>query len=530
MLGRRNEHQWANSVAARRFSLTPSAFLLCIAGTLLGLLVLSYAEEVLAVLSVVVLLVLLHVFNRTNYLVVMGSVAIGLATFSVGLASIEGDTSFLVVALLFALIAATLLLKRNEKDMDLFSPFVLTCAGFLLAFGWVGLEFMRDSDIPRHLLAHALWYVNLGYILFLVGYENTLGKILGLKVGLPGDNWSAGRMTGAILGCATIGVLLFLLLVRLAGYASPLEILQENINEFRPAVGGGLAYFVYCIMFFLQIACVLLLLRVLRMPGARISHLLGLLTFVSCVCAVFWVFASRFMFVSLLGGLAICVHHLKRRMKLVEIVGLGFLLVLFVTAYGLYRGVGYRWQTIEQAQEELAKLKIRESVSERLDALARLTTVLQHEPRYDPQTVILSVLLRPVPRSFAPDKPYASGAEITRVFWPELATGGVTIEPTLFGELYYDFGIFGIIFGLIAYGILIRVLQTYFEGKTRRAGFLLHYSLIFPVPVRILLGGFDGGGLTDLIFFTLGSWAVLWYLSKGTTRKLANSAALSPPS
>jgi len=496
----------------------------------LGLFVLSYAKEVLVVLSVVVLLVLLHVFNRSNHVVVMGSVAIGLATFSVGLASIEGDTSFLVVALLFALIAATLLLKRNEKDMDLFSPFVLTCAGFLLAYGWVGLELMRDSDIPRHLLVHALWYVNLGYILFLVGYENTLGKILGLKVGLPGDNWSAGRMTGAILGCATIGVLLFLLLVYLAGYASPLEILQENINEFRPAIGGGLAYFVYSILFFLQTACVLLLLRVLRTPRTRLLHLLQVLAFVLCVCAVFWVFASRFMFVNLMGGLVVCIHCLKRRMKLVEIVGLGFLLVLFVSAYGLYRGVSYRWQTIEQAQEGLAKLNIRESVLDRLDSLARLATVLQHEPRYDPQTVILGVLLRPVPRSFAPDKPYASPAEITRVFWPELATGGVTIEPTLFGELYYNFGIFGIIFGLIAYGILVRVLQTYFEGKTRRADFLLHYSLIFLVPIVILQGGYDGSGLINLIFFTLGSWAVLWYLSKGTTRKLANSAALSPPS
>jgi len=529
VLGRRNEHEGANSVAARRFSLTLSPFLLCIAATVLGLFVVSYPKQVLVVLPVVVLLVLLHVFKRTNYLVVIGSVAIGLATFSVGLGTVEGDTSFLVVALLFALIAATLLVKRNEKDMDLFSPFVLTCVGFLLVFGWVGLELVRDSDIPRHLLTHALWYVNLGFILFLVGYENPLGKILGLKVWLPGDNWSAGRIPAAFLTCAILGVSLFFLLTRLAGYASPLEPLQ-NVNEFRIATSGGLSYLVYLVLFFLQTACLLLLLRVLRMPRTRVLHLLQVLAFVLCVCAVFWLFASRFMFVNLLGGLVICIHYLKRRMKLVEIVGLGFLLALFVSAYGLYRDVGYRWQTTEQVQEELAKLKIRESVLGRLDALARLTTVMQQQPRYDPATVILGILLRPIPRQFAPEKPYGSPAEITRLLWPEAAAGGVTIEPTIFGELYYDFGIFGVIFGLIAYGILIRVLQTYLEGKTRRADFLLHYSLIFLVPIRILLGGFDSGGLTDLIFFTLGSWAVLWYLSRGVPRKLANSAALCVPS
>ena len=529
MLGRRNEHEWASSVAARRFSLTPAAFLLCIAATVLGLFVLTYTKEVLVVLSVVVLLGLLYVFNRSNHLAVMGSVAIGLATFSVGLAIIEGDTSFLVVALLFVLIAATLLVKRNAKDMDLFSPFVITCAGFLIAFGGVGLELIRDSDIPRHLLVRALWYVNLGFILFLVGYENPLGKILRHKVWLPGDNWSDGRITGAFLGCATTGVLLFLLLVQLAGYASPLEPLQ-NVYEFRVATLGGLSYLVYFILFFLQTACVLLLLRVLRMPRPRVLHLLQVLAFVLCVCAVFWLFASRFMFVNLVGGLVICIHYLKRRIKLVEIVGLGFLLVLFVSAYGLYRNVGYRWQTTEQAQEELAKLNIRESVLERLDVLARLTTVMQQQPRYDPQTVILGILLRPVPRSFAPDKPYSSSAEMTRVFWPDAAVAGITLESSLFGELYFNFGIVGIIFGLIAYGVFIRVLQTYFEGKTRRADFLLHYSLIFLVPVRILSGGYDSAGLTDLIFFTASLWPFLRYLNGGVPRMLAKSAALSVPS
>jgi hypothetical protein len=477
----------------------------------------------------VVLLVFVRVITPVNKLVALASFAFVLTVYSIVATYTEGDTSFLAAGLLPALVGVTFLVKRKDRSLDLFCPFVLTCIGFLLAFGWVGLELLKDSDIPRRFLTHALWYVNLGFVLFLAGYQTVLGRILGRKVWLPGDEWSASRIRRAFLGCTFLGLFLFLLLERLAGYSSLLGPL-ENVYQFRVATLGGLSYIVYLVLFFFQTASVLLLVGVLRMPHRRAVHVVQVPIFVLCVCAVFWLFASRFMFVNLMGGLLICIHYLKRQLRLVEIVVVGFLLMLFASAYGLYRDVGYRWQTSGQAQEEFARLEIRESVLGRLDALARLTTVLQHPPRYDPATVVLGILMRPIPRQWAPKKPYASPGEITRVLWPDVADWGVTLEPSIFGELYFDFGIFGIIFGMIVYGVLVRALQTYFEGKVRRADFLLHYSLIFLVPIRILLGGFDSGGMLDLIVFTLGAWAVLWYLSWGMPRHVAKSALLTVPS
>ncbi len=454
--------------------------------------------------------VLLRAGHRST-LSFLSAGAVALAVYSIGLGVGPYIVHFLAPTLLFILLAVVLWLKRGDANITLVSPFTLACASFMVPFGWAGLEILRDSGIPLPLAAKALWYVILGFALFTVGYSASIGSVLVRRLHPPQADFSSQRAVSVIALCWLGGIGVFSVLLRFSEIGGIREAFLDPF-EFRLETMGSLAYGQLLFTFLLQSACMLYFLRVLLKPRPRVVQVVLFGCILLTTCLVFWVFGSRLMFLNLFGGMGIAFHYLRRRLRPREILAGLILTALFVPTQGVYRGQASQFRTVDDFVFALQKTDIRDAWLERLDAFSNFTQVLQLKPRYDPVKIVEGIILRPLPRAIVPDKPLADPGEITKVLWPEAASTGITLDPSMFGALHFDFGVIGVILGMLAYGVIVRMLQSYLENNAKRPSFLFHYSLIFMVAPGLLLGGFDSFYMVALIAFTTMAWVLLWAL------------------
>jgi oligosaccharide repeat unit polymerase len=449
---------------------------------------------------------------------------------AIGFAVVERESAFLLPALVFALIGGALYAKRHDPAMDLFAPFVITCVGFLVLFAWVPLQHLWNGDIPPDLIMRSVWYISIGFICFLLGYEVPIPKTQISRLWLRGDNWSQGRMTSAAVICFLIGLGIFYYIMRSAGYESMIAIYRD-VLLFRFSTYGELSAFVYLDQAVLSTGCILLALRIFKKRHVLLRDVFALCGYLSSVFAIFAAFGTRGAFLTLLVGMVMCFHYLKRRIKPRQLALVAIFAVLFAAGYGLYRNAGSNWESAGQAEHALGQLNVYDAVLSRLDCFSVYTVVLDHPPRLDGGSFFRGLLLRPLPRSWLPDKPLASSSEITMEYWPGLFNDQIGLETSIFGELYYYFGFYGILFGMMVFGLGVKVLQKYYDSRTARSDFLLHYALVFTFPVGTLMAGFDSLGIYVVASFTMWIWLVLFFLNaKGLSGRALQSTRSEVPS
>ncbi len=451
-----------------------------------------------------------------------------LLTCSVAMAYARNELTYLLIALLCALVAVTILIKRSDQSLITFSPFMLALTGFLILFALKGLFLLWRDTVEVWALREALWYILLGFVTFLCGYGLKFGQAIGKKIPLAGADWTERRLKVAFALCATVGIASFLGLMRIAGIAGYSQAFANLLQVRLTASSGGLAYLLYSMQGTLQVAALLLFIELLRNPRRRALHWFGFGVFCLLVCGMFWPFAIRGLFLAFVGGLGIAFNFLKRRIKTHEFVLAAIVLAIFVVGYGRYRHVGGRWESVKEVSLDLSESSVVDGLMNRFDALDNFARALERLPatpvKLGPLSFFMGVLLRPVPRAFLPSKRLESGSEITSILWPNVHETNVNFEFSIVGEMYFYFSIFGVIFGMMVYGFLVRILQEYFERNYSRPDFQLHYSLIALTPVSWLLAGLNSGATISLVYFSTVAWLVLWYLNAGKRRALFSHA------
>ncbi|MHB8654746.1 MAG: O-antigen polysaccharide polymerase Wzy [Terriglobia bacterium] len=446
----------------------------------------------------------------------------------------SNDIAFLSVGTISLLIGLTPLMKQSERSLEIFSPLWFTLVGFLLYCGISGIWYLGDSVVPTWAVGQALWFATLGFLAFLAGFHLPLGKIAGTRLAPPADSWPSARATRLVVALTIFGVVCFWILVRESGFSTFGDLIS-NMTEFRQESSSmGLAYFVYALQNAFEIAAFLLLLQVLRGPRIRLFPALKFSAFVFFACVIFLPLAIRGFYLFLAAGCVIIFNYVKRPIKKWEFILAGSLAVVFVVGFSQYRSPNTHWESVQEAVDELKELDFLGPTLARFDAIEKFGLFLQEDnanpfPR-SPGTFFIALLLRPIPRSLAPSKPLETGPKLTSLVLPEVFAQSVGYDFTVFAELYFYFSFFGIIIGMMIYGILIRVLQTYYERYSRREGFLLFYCLIFYFPIGILASGFDGGALSGFAISSALCWPVLWYLNKGSVQRRALSAIGPGPS
>jgi hypothetical protein len=179
---------------------------------------------------------------------------------------------------------------------------------------------------------------------------------------------------------------------------------------------------------------------------------------------------NRIFLLSLIGGMVVFVYaHRGTRPRVVSICAL-LVVALFVSnvlmnfRYPESRDLGAVVEGLAAAPGDVLTPLTEGPDAEMAPALAGALLVVPNQLpyRYGGATVE-DLLLRPIPRQLWAGKPEPPGQEVTAVVWPgPRKLGGFDPAFTPLLNFFWDFGLFGVVFGMSLYGIAARLLYQYF--------------------------------------------------------------------
>jgi oligosaccharide repeat unit polymerase len=178
-------------------------------------------------------------------------------------------------------------------------------------------------------------------------------------------------------------------------------------------------------------------------------------------------------------------------------------LIAALLAIGFYTGVRVRWSLLVPAGIIIAALFVivpdfRIGASPSVDSLDKdvdrfmrmdvtaldpLLDILQQVPRNVPFQSgrgFYDLAIYPIPRALWAEKPQVLGASgyYTAMFHPEYFGTGSSYGSSILGELYLNFGLSGIVIGMVVYGAL----AGFFQSQSARgpAGVAIAASSVYP--------------------------------------------------
>lgn len=113
----------------------------------------------------------------------------------------------------------------------------------------------------------------------------------------------------------------------------------------------------------------------------------------------------------------------------------------------------------------------------------------------------LKLLYQFIPRSLWPEKPDNITVVMSKIFRPEQFEIGVSYNPTLLGEMYYNFGLAGVIVGCFLVGMCIAWLYRFGRRNIESAPMTLIYVVLVVSIIEHGRGAFSNITMTYLLFY-----------------------------
>ena len=174
---------------------------------------------------------------------------------------------------------------------------------------------------------------------------------------------------------------------------------------------------------------------------------------------------------------------------------------------GISRGerVGMAVETIQSWDSENFMRFSLGTFKARLAMVNSVAIVMRDSPKWVPlrygETIFMPTVAYFIPRVFWPEKPAMNfGREFGRTFRvTNVRTGDVFIGPTIPGELYWNFGLPGIVIGMALMGTLVRFLYRRYGGLSGVGPILIATHIVLLVQWVHFVGGTVAGGLVGVV-------------------------------
>lgn len=125
----------------------------------------------------------------------------------------------------------------------------------------------------------------------------------------------------------------------------------------------------------------------------------------------------------------------------------------------------------------------------------------------------VEVLFQPIPRVLWASKPVPAGFMVGQV----LRGVNVGTPSTVMGELYLNFGVFGIVPGMLLFGLLCAMVDHWLKDNRDSPAVVLVFSFLFASLPQIVTRSFMGV-VTQLLLFLLPTLVFLWYVTRRSRR------------
>lgn len=437
---------------------------------------------------------------------------------------------YLVFAALFtgAVILAPTYYEYRRGRFDFFHPLTFAAfylfpafavGGLILAFGLNQPYFLSFIDFPESTLPLALGYVSLGFLSLTIGFYLpwTQRIATSMDARLPGWEWDGN---GLWFGGG--------LLVSL-GFAFNIVGFISGVLGFQRVEQTGIfdALIRFLSIFFLEGMILLWLAFFSRKQGSRplISYvlILGLLSITAT--RVLFV-GSRAELVTAVLGAAFAFKASGRKLRGVNTLAFGTLLVLafvvgvvWATTFRNIKGSNERVATKDYVEQVIStadyisntdpgKILVDNTYAllERIETVSSLGVVVANYERLAPleeaygmnNNIVNDALTAVVPRFLWPEKPPTIEPKVYGELYFNFSDNAFAI--TLFGDLLRNFGPLGIVPGMLLIGVYLRLIYSVLILSDKPAvwkkmvfypllivisyeGF---YSLLFPSLLRVL--------------------------------------------
>jgi hypothetical protein len=430
-------------------------------------------------------------------------------------------------------------LRLLRRRFDPFEPIVLFSVAYgvmfvvrpaaMIATHHLAYDGPRTSTDVSATFTKMLVLALLGAVAFVAAYEAPLGGRLASGWRGLGD-LGAPRVVVGALAIGLLGVGSFVaFLVSSSGLSGLSLIFRGRTAELSRDVAGTTFYLWYS--FFLLVPATLLLVAVGLERRRKVLLIVGL-AFGALFLLRTVPLGSRIAILPLLGG-GLVFAYLRRDRRPRVVVLVVFALIALVGSAFLsdLRGRGARGESVAQTIVRSTRPhRIVEPLTsgpdtEMAPVLAAALTQIPKKLHYTyGRTIFGDLVSRPIPRALWSDKPEIPRDKLIATLWPiESKKGGINPEFSVLLYFFWDFGIPGVVAGVLLFGLGARALFEYFRAYRKSAAVQVLYSLALWFIV-IGLRNSPVDTLVQAVFVVLPAWIVF---RVSTWRGVRFAAALS---
>jgi hypothetical protein len=158
---------------------------------------------------------------------------------------------------------------------------------------------------------------------------------------------------------------------------------------------------------------------------------------------------------------------------------------------------------------------------------AALSVIPERLPHTYGRTIFGDLLLRPLPRALWPEKPQPPRRKLIATIWPvEFQRGTINVEFSALVYPYWDFGLLGVLAGLMAGGILARYLYEYLLVR----GSTMHGQVLFALALWFVVIGLRDSPVDTVVrgVFVLSPVWLMYVLARSRLLARPDVAATGP--
>ena len=436
---------------------------------------------------------------------------------------IKVDVVYLLAGIIFFLCSGVLFIFKKSIKNDVFSPiFVMTCA-IILSYGigciylYLNLDTHYNSFVPHQdpsiIFALILIVISIIFVAFGVFVANRT-KIVKFPVFSP--EISLPKLSLITILATAFGLVIWVVVFKSFGYGNIKAILQ-NIMQARVKFTMQGMYYIKFLFQFLITAPFFLWVILYFENRDRIRNMLGFKFFLA-------LYFILIIFLGLVSGarsevlypLLTCIfiyNYFKKRISVFMIVLFIISILPFVGAYETFR----HFSLVEVSSSISISEKIMVSLSnislERviLRFVTRFNSVFYNfvvlinswEKTFLYGRSFIDFVLQPIPRIFLPDKPYLFNMAMTKQFYPRFFAMGGGTSFGLVPEAFMNFHFAGIVLFGTVYGLIIGLLQKWYNLNKTNVFFAFIYSQLFLLPWGWLAGGLINSAMNERIILNL---------------------------
>lgn len=368
--------------------------------------------------------------------------------------------------------------------VDWFTPITIAAHTF-------GLYFLAVMAFQNDILPPTLHYVVLTLALFAAGYLLTPTLEYKYVHRMTSNIILREDVLGKALLMLAIGVVLFLISTKMAGFSNPLQVFSAPLQYRFYMMIGGMSYL--RIVIDICVNAPVLIVAITYYKGNVPLRWFVLF----CAAGVLYGLASgsRGNLIILICEVLIFRHILRRRLSAAMTFAMIALAIPFIAIMGEYRNVKSINSNIS-ISAVVRTLDLKDMVTltlARFDA-AHMFNELMTRDYAIPTSMgryYAEIPLQAIPRSWWSSKPYMPNPAMTRITGYNDGMTDVAFDFGIFGETFINFKWFGCFFGAVMLVGIIGLLQSFSERALQKREVLniVICALCWLVPYEVIVAG-----------------------------------------